>query len=261
MLRIGLVPVFAAALLALPATAAAKEISKLSVCGPSSCASVTDPQLLREWAESSGSGTFGAAPAEIAPYYRLDISVTEPANATVDGKQHVDTWSVYYIPSAGLTRAIGERGTATWGSSGDPAAGIVKQAAAKIDPFPAPAITSVTVGRRTAIDPSSYARLYDHSFKSTYNWPLRNTVTLRLHSSAPSPWTDGKNVLLYSPKEKLLVRDGQVVHLPSSLAHQLARARSLRTTSSHRSAAFAVGIGVAAIALGALAWDRRRRHR
>lgn len=213
-----------AVLLLLAPTAAAKQISKLSICGPSSCAPITNTALLQEWMQADDGRS--ASPSAVAPFFRLETTVTAGPGETFEGGSTSTTWSDFYIPSAGVIRGTSERNVANWTSLGSRAAEILSAAAKEVAPFPAPVVTRATVGRRQATDPASYSALFDRSWKisraSAFSW-----TRIRLHSDQASPWTDGKNVLLFSAKRRLLVRDGETVRMPAAAARRLSRAGSL----------------------------------
>jgi LPXTG-motif cell wall-anchored protein len=131
--------------------------------------------------------------------------------------------------------------------------------AKQVQPFASPEITAAFVGRRAAADPGSYTRLFDPSWRDVGSWPSGRWLHVRLRSASPSPWTDGKNVYLYSRKRRLLARDGFVYRVPRAVATQLRAARSLSVTgSSHVALATAGAVAVAA--LGFAGFVRRRRR-
>jgi hypothetical protein len=239
-----------AVLLFLPTPAAAKQISKLSICGPSSCTSITDSALLQEWMQADSGRS--AQPAAVAPFFRLETTVTAEAGETFDGGSTSITWSDFYIPSAGVIRGTSESNVAAWTGLGSRAAEILSTAAKEVTPYPAPVVTRATVGRRQATDPASYSTLFDSSWKISSGW-ASSWTRIRLHSDPASPWTDGKNVLLFSSKRRLLVRDGETVKVLGAVARQLTRAQSLSSRAGNGSA-LAIGLGVAAAALGGVAW-------
>lgn len=248
----------AAVLLFLPATAQAKEISKLSICGPSSCASITDPTLLQQWMQADGGQS--ARPSALAPFFRLETTVTAGPGETFDDGRTSVTWSEFYIPSAGVIRGSSQSNVAAWTRLGSSAAETLSTAAQGVAPFPAPVVTRATVGRRQARDPASYSTLFDRSWKSSAGW-ASSWIRIRLQSDLASPWTDGKNVLLFSAKRKLLVRDGETVKVPGAVARQLSRAQSLSSRRTGNSSALAIGFGGALGAVGLVAWSGHKRRR
>jgi hypothetical protein len=244
----------AAVLFLLPATAQAKEISKLSICGPSSCASITDATLLQQWMQDNG---LSARPSAVAPFLRLETTVSAAPGEMFEGGKTSVTWSDFYIPTAGVIRGTSESNVAAWTRLGSRAAEILSTAAKGVTPFPAPVITRATVGRRQATDPASYSTLFDRRWKIAHGW-ASSWTRIRLQSDSASPWTDGKNVLLFSAKRRLLVRDGETVKVSGAVARRLSRAQSLSSRAGNRST-LAFGLGGAVLGLGAWAGYRRRR--
>src|SRR6266511_5097499 len=70
--------------LALPAPAAAKELSKLDVCGPSGCNSTSDRALLGRIGVGSD-GSIPADPPALAPYYTLVYHVRAGRGESFNG--------------------------------------------------------------------------------------------------------------------------------------------------------------------------------
>lgn len=101
-----LVPIaLALGALAIPAAAAAKEISKVSVCGAAGkCTTYdkSDHKNLMIFAESRGPTD---PPAEAASWYRVKLWMNHPGEG--GGLEH---WSVAYIPSAQSIRARTDSG-------------------------------------------------------------------------------------------------------------------------------------------------------
>lgn len=246
-----------AVLLSLPAMAEAKQISKVSICGPSSCASITDTALLQEWMQAD-SGQY-ARPSAVAPFFRLETTVTAAAGEAFDGGNTSVTWSDFYIPSAGVIRGTSESDVAAWTGLGSRAAEILSIAARGVTPFPAPVVTRATVGRRQATDPATYSTLFDRSWKISHATASVWT-RIQLHSESESPWTDGKNVLLFSSKRRLLVRDGETVKVPGPVARHLNRAQSLSSRTRNGST-LAIGVSGTAAALIVVAWAGHKRRR
>lgn len=244
------------AALAVPSGALAKNISELKLCGPSSCATIDDKSILQQWMQSGDGGPTGTP--SLAPYYRLDVTVTAGPGETFENGKTSLTWSQWYVPSAHAVRGESESGAASWVVESGRAAEIFTNAVHGVDPYPAPTITRATVGRRTVSDPASYARLFDPKWKIASDWSASDRRPIRLFSASPSPWTDGKNTLLYSPKKRTLSRDGTVVAVPKSIASRLTRARSLEGGGGHKQLAFAAA-GIIAAGLAGVALFRRLR--
>lgn len=255
MKRVLLVIAGVAAALGAPSAAAAKNISEVKLCGPSACATITDHNTLQRWMEANGGAP--AATPPLSAYYRLEITVTAGPGEKFDNGKTAESWSQWYVPAAHAVRGTDETGGAAWTRQSGRAEAIFTSATRNVDPYPRPTITAATVGRRAVNDPASYARLFNPSWKLATSWSASDWRKIRLHSASPSPWTDGKNVLSYSPKKRVLARDGTLVQVPRSVAARLTRARSLQAGSGHGRLAFAAAGAVAAGL--ALAVRRSRR--
>jgi hypothetical protein len=247
----------AATLLLAPASAHAKSISSLKLCGPNSCATIDDPTAIQRWSESNGFDPVGTPPP--APYYRLDTTIAGAPGETFDNGKTSMTWSQWWVPSAGALRGTDESNEAVWSRQSGRSNAIFAAAVRHVDPFPAPVITAATVGGKSAADPASYARLFDSKWRLTSNWNASDWLRVRLSSATPSPWTDGQGVLRYSPRKRALLRDGGMVYaVPRAVAARLAHARSLSTSNGHGQLAFAAAGGIVAVGLG-FAVRRRRK--
>src|SRR3954451_11609692 len=93
-----------AALALVPATAAAKEISKVEVCGAHHrCAAVEGDQDTRMLAASSGIP--GEPPPPASPWYQVRVTVSPAPGEDMEPF----TFRYAWVPSAGLTRGRAER--------------------------------------------------------------------------------------------------------------------------------------------------------
>jgi hypothetical protein len=123
-------PAFAAALaaaaLAIPATAAAKEIEQATVCGASACTTVKDRTLLESLVNG---GRVSHAPAAAA-FYRVTIAI-----ATGDG--HSDSFTTVMVPGRDAIR--GEDGR--WMALPAATKSALLTAAGDLAPFPASKLT------------------------------------------------------------------------------------------------------------------------
>jgi hypothetical protein len=210
----------ATAALALVAAAPAKEVSSIQICGPEACATVTDRATLAQFEQSAGSYDVSVGPAAPAVYYVLRVTYDDGA------QQH--SWENFYVPAARSLRSVDEAGRAAWRRAPKAQRALLDSIAAGVRPFAVPVVTKATVGRRAAANPASYLGLYNLK-RSPKAFPRRpGWQRIRLASAAPSPWTDGANVLRYLPKERLLERDGEYVRLPKRLARAVRRAAALR---------------------------------
>jgi hypothetical protein len=244
-----------AAALALAAGAQAKNLSELKLCGPNGCAAITDRATIDKW-EGSGDGMEIGTPA-LSPYYDLVLTVQAGEGEQFENGATSESWSQWYAADSGALRGESSPGHAAWSQLQPAARDVLATLAKRVDPYPAPEITSARVGRRVAADPASYSQLFDPTWKEFAWWPTSHWTRIRVASASPSPWTDGKSILLYSPKRRLLSRDGVVYRVPRAVARELTAARSLRRASGHV-VEFAA-VGVVAAALAATAAMRRRR--
>jgi hypothetical protein len=80
--------------LAFPAAAAAKEITRVDVCGVAGCGHVTDHDAVQAFIE--GDDMAAAAPRGAQPSYRLKIFVRDDAGKVIQG------WTSHWLPAAGV---------------------------------------------------------------------------------------------------------------------------------------------------------------
>ena len=118
-------------LLALPAAAPAKEISKVSVCGTGGQCTTYDQsdfKSLMFLAEDAGPTE---PPAAAAPWYRVRF--------TVDEREHgggYDSWTVAYVPSADSLRVRDEGGGFAWAALNPRTAAVLERAVRDLPAFP-----------------------------------------------------------------------------------------------------------------------------
>jgi hypothetical protein len=213
--------VVAAAALAAVGAAPAKEVTELQVCGPDACATVTDRDWLSRFENSVGSDDVIIGAAAPAEYYVV--------RGTIDaGDSQQFRWENYYVPGGRALRGENELGRASWRRAPAAQRALLNELAAGVRPYPVPVVTKASVGHKEAAEPASYLNLYRLK-RSPRALPKRpGWQRIRLTSEVPSPWTDGKNVLRYLPKERLLERDGQYVRLAKRLARAVQRAAALQ---------------------------------
>jgi hypothetical protein len=117
--------------LAVPAAAQAKEISKVSVCGTASQCTTYDESDFRSLmflAEDAGPTD---PPAAAAAWYRVRF--------TVDEREHgggYDSWTVAYVPSTDSLRIRGEGGGFEWVALNPRTAAVLKRAVRNLPAFP-----------------------------------------------------------------------------------------------------------------------------
>jgi hypothetical protein len=194
-------------------SAAAKELKEVKICGPASCARVTDATAMDRLTSAVGDAR---GPSPVAGYYAVTVTVAE-------GDQE-SSWQVYYIPSSRLVRGIGQSGRAEWLTLSADTVAAFDAAAVGLAAFEKPVLSGASVGGKAVRgDATSYLDLY--SVGTPYRGSTRNApwVKIELRSSAATPWTDGNNTLGYSPKRHLLRRDGQIVRVSKALGNRLMR--------------------------------------
>jgi hypothetical protein len=117
--------------LAAPAAAPAKEISKVSVCGTTGQCTTYDKSdfnSLMFLAENAGPTD---PPAAAAPWYRMRFTVDERE----DGGGY-ESWSVAYVPSADSLRVRDEGGDFAWVALNPRAAAALERAVRNLPAFP-----------------------------------------------------------------------------------------------------------------------------
>lgn len=233
-----LLAIAALALLA-PATASAKELVKLQVCGPSACAAITDKALLMRMGEG---GAKGKTPA-LAPYYKLIYTIDVPGDEGV-----APTFEAWYVPAAGVQGGRDDHGFATWWRPNTEFRETVAAAAAGIEPFAKPQITEVSIGGKRCAQPATYERLLTLNVRRGWR-AIRDWKKVWFVTDRQSPWSDGA-VLRYSPKRGYIHRDGKTMVLPKAVASRMRAGASL--------SGLAVG-GCLVLGIGAGLLRRRRR--
>ena len=246
MKRIALV---AAAALAFPAPAAAKEPIRATICGATACTTVTDRGTLRWIPAGEASEPLGRA----APYYRVELVAGEYGNPH---NQH--SFAMYYVPSENAM-AWAESGTIRLHPIfGEPTTKLMRELVAGLRPFPAPRLATVHVGGRRvdAHAAQSYLRLYEQTKESPLAESPTDWIRVDLSSAALSPWTDGGPDLVYSPSANLLEIGGKRVAVPDGLADDIEARRVL----DHSSSTFPWGtLGLSARGALVLATIRRKK--
>jgi len=237
---------FAIALVA-PANAFAKEVTKLEICGASACASTTDQAVLQQLAGGPDGQTSAPTPG-LQPYYRLMY--------TVDAGEEKFQFTNYYLPGARAIRVVDDRHFAHFHPVTPDYAATLAAVAAGVEPFPKPEITRVTVGRKVAADPASYARLLTMKGRSGYTEAL-DWRRIRFATSTPSPWSRDGTILQFSPRSGYLFRDGRYVKLPKQLAARVRAGRSLTTITGVKGGLAAGGLATLALLLAAALLRRR----
>jgi hypothetical protein len=222
MKRVAVLAALAVAALGLTAGAAGKELVSLEICGSSGCKKVADRVVLQNGVIE---GQEFAHPPAASGFYTV--------KGTVDAGDRTITWEMYYVPT-GYMRGTTPGGEASWLKLNAAAAAFFRSVSEGVEPFARPVVTYARVGKRVARDPASYLRLYQvrsigRRTPGKYDW-----IPVELRSPQPSPWTDGRNDLEYSPSKRLLLRDGELVLLSKPLAKRVKRGLSLAGPSARR---------------------------
>jgi hypothetical protein len=230
-------------LAASPATAAAKEITGMKVCGANGCATVS--QAKDFWNLGTPRQTFDAP---VSRYYRLEVTIG-------DRGRPVATETVYWLRGARLTHGADQSSFDPWSRLSAAQSHRLERAAKGLSPLK-PTLSSVSIDGKRVGDASSYIRLFGH-FRVSYGYPAEGarTVTVVVTPAHPNPWLSRRVTLRYYPELRQLERpDYEDVTLPAALRPMLSR----RSGASH--AALVGGIAAAGLAaVGAFALVRRRR--
>ena len=246
----------AAAALLLPGAATAKEVTAVETCGVDGCKTVRDRDVLSRLEQSAGESDVRGAPARPAPFYVVRV--------TVDGGDQQFTWESFYVPSARTMRGTDERKRAFWRRVPEGERAILDSLAAAVTPFPAPEVVRATVGRKPAADPASYLALYRLEGRRAAYPRKADWIRIRLYSARRSPWTDGANVLAYSPSARALERDGELVRVPKRVGRQIRTGAALHLSSGEtggRRTAFSAFVGALPLLAAAAVALRRRGDR
>jgi hypothetical protein len=206
-----------AALLA-PSGASAKELVAATVCGASGCRTVTDRGTLNEIPGGEDVTGLGAP----AAYYRLNLVMAEP-----NGRPH--GFTTYYVPSAEAMSWSEDGIYRLHPIYGPRANGVMRRITASLEPYAAPRITAAIVGIRrvTGAAAASYASLFTVGEPTQLDARPYDWVAVDLRSNRPSPWTDGKSEVVFSPSTNLVEIGYEPVRIPEGVADDLAAGRAL----------------------------------
>lgn len=209
---------------AVPATASAKEIVGLTVCGASGCETERGQTISGALHEGRGGpmGDMGAAvaPGKPGPWYRGHILMGD--HGKVYGRM-----PFYYVPDGALIVLPGMGAqTTTWQNASGAWRDAIARLADAVEPFATPTISRVSINGENAADPQSYLALYSIGGEAKTYPKTMDSVQVVLESKRRTPWTDGNNLILY-PQERLLARDGQWVSVSGRIADAVAAHTSL----------------------------------
>lgn len=244
MKKLMLVAVTLAALVA-AAPAAAKEIVGLTLCGSSGCATAKTGLPPAHDGPLMGEGGPAVAPSGPAQWYRAAALVG-------DGGKAFGRLPFYFLPERSLMVVPGQGGqTTAWTVATPQWKAALAALAAKVEAFGPPTIDRVSLNAKNATDPQSYLDLYTVG-KAATTYPKHDaSIQVVLESAKRTPWTDGNYIVLY-PDDNMLVRDGQLVSIPASIADAAAAGRSLDTGRSFPWLVAAIAIGLAVLVAAAI---------
>jgi hypothetical protein len=117
--------------LAAPAPASAKEISKVSVCGTTGQCTTYDKSDFKSLMFLANDAGPTDPPATAAPWYRVRF--------TVDEREHgggYESWTVAYVPSADSLRVRDQSGDFAWVALNPRTAAVFKRAVRNLPAFP-----------------------------------------------------------------------------------------------------------------------------
>jgi hypothetical protein len=212
---------------ALAASAAAKEVKRATVCGVSDCVVVKD----REKAMALISGDEGSGPGSPPPassFYTVEVTIDT-------GQGDAPTWTLYYVPSAAMTRPAydphGDAGASNhpWWAVSPSTEALYRQVTKGLEPFPRPHLSSVAIGSKTLVaGADSYLQVYElPPTRASGSLPTAYSEWIDLRSKQPTPWTDLPRDLSFSPSGGVVERGGQVVKLPEALLADMQAGRPL----------------------------------
>jgi len=239
-----------AALLAV-APAQGKELLGAQLCGADGCATNRDGTL-----REGPSGPFQGAGEVVSP--SKPAGWLRGAILMGDRGKVFGRLSFFYIPSDDMVLQPGDGAQApAWWHPQGRFGEILRSLAKDVKPLPAPKLTKVMVNGLPVQDPNSYLRLYTIGEKA--NTYPRETASVQVvyESATQSPWSAGNYIVVY-PKSHLLVRDGQIVSIPSSVAEQVAARESIAPTGGFPWFGVLAAL-VATALLAALLWRFRPR--
>jgi hypothetical protein len=216
-------PALAAASLAWPSAAAAKEIHSVAVCGPSGCATLTAGPQLRVLASTMGSQPHAVIDSvPLSRYYRVDIRIR--------GDHEIGHFRLFFVRPNLLRPAEGDGMDTPFNALPQRAARVLASLAARIEPYPAPRVVEARIGGERVADPERYAELF-RMLPPTDGRGGDVSLRLALTPDRANPWFRKGRPLLYSPQGQILILD-RPLRVPDELATDIARDANLRSTSS-----------------------------
>lgn len=164
-----------------------------------------------------------APPAAPQSFYRLSYDMSRSCAVTAAGGV------AFFIPAAGEVRTVDSLSTqhALWVKLPAKLESRLRNLVAQVKPYPTPTkVPQVTVKAQFAARPSSYLRLYTIGTPTQSASSVKRWTGISLEGSY-TPWTDGHDVLAVSSTGDYLKRDGQLVHIPASIATRIRHAQAI----------------------------------
>ena len=163
--------VVAVAALALAPAALAKEVLGLQLCGSSGCATDKHAAVMAGPAGPLSSDARSASPAKLGKWFRGELLMGD--HGKVYGRM-----AFYFVPDGSLIVLPGHDGqTTAWESAGGRTKATLERLAARLEPFPTPTITRVSLNARNADDPQSYAQYLFASWQNNNRTDAANVAS------------------------------------------------------------------------------------
>jgi hypothetical protein len=235
----------ALAALTLPSLAAAKEISKVELCGDEACRELTGAAAQRLVGGGEGMSEPAAPPG---PYYRVRLT------AKADGRS--ESWSIFYVPSEHrLALPDGN-----WQQVGGATRTAFERATAGLEPYPTPMLERVVIDGLAVHDPTSYATLFEAGTSDgAVPSSLADWVPIEFRFKGQTPWSSERPYVFFSPADSLLQRGIEVVKIPNELAASIRARESLASPAGFPWAvAGVIALALALAGCGGAIWLARR---
>lgn len=244
MKKLAVLAVAAAGLLALAATAQAKEIVGFKICGASGCAESSAHVAIDQ--------STTATAVQPGAFYQVELRFG-------DGETVIHRENAYWLPNSGFMRFTSDKNGAWW--KPDDVSGL-QTAAAGVEPF-VPKLDRVTVGGKSVADPSSYLVLLGTFKPALLPRGKLHMTRIIFRASTTNPWVDKLAAVGYDATRRLLVRSDGYYRIPATLGKLVMQRASLKATVSGTGGghtALYAGLGVGGgVALAVLAVARRKR--
>jgi hypothetical protein len=252
-----------AAALAVPSTAAAKEVQSVSVCGADGCKAVAGAVApFRDMFEGQGTANeprtiLDAVP--VAPFYKIGIKIR-------GDETHTFSVVMWYVRPNMIRFAGGLRDTLSepWKQVPSSFAAQLEAAAEPLEPFPAPRVMKAIVNDRVVANPRQYIGLFTNlpSVDATTD-SGKGFVNIALTPDRQNPWFASGVSLLYlnSAQALFLAKPLKVDDKLAQRIAQDARMPNPVRSSGWHPVKLGILIGWIPIAVAVGVAYVRRRHR